>query len=66
MQNKSLLLEQIDNLINNHGKNNPELLRDLQSHRSAIANAFSKKDLADAAYKIANICKMIYDIFNKD
>jgi len=66
MQNKTALIAEIDQLISKYGKTNPELLRDLQSHRSAIANAFNKKEIVDAAYKFVYFVKTLYDLFMKE
>lgn len=58
------LLRSIDSLIENHGRDNPELLKELQELRSEVQEATRKGlwlDLAFAALRLATWIKFIFD-----
>lgn len=61
MPNKQELIHSIDQLIKKHGPDNPDLLRDLQIHRDALANALKPKDIANIAWKVFAVAKFLYD-----
>ena len=58
------LLRSTDNLIEVHAKDNPELLKDLQKHRTEVENAARSGrwlDLANIALRIAVLSKFLFD-----
>lgn len=58
------LLRSIDNLIETHAKDNPELRKDLQKHRAAIeAAAIAGRwiDVASIASRVALLIKFLFD-----
>lgn len=61
---RDALLRSIDTLIENHAKDNPELLKDLQRHRADVEDAARNSrwsDLASIALRIATLIKFLFD-----
>lgn len=58
------LLRSIDNLIEKHAKDDPELLKDLQKHRADVEDAALAGrwlDVASIATRIALLIKFLFD-----